>query len=181
MKWLIIAIIYAVGCSVNLFSQIESDKDHKAFTDSFFLEMKKDKQTEVSFPSLSDWPAIEHLDKKTKESYLASLRAFYSYRSIGYTHRQEVFEYQLYSSRIIFIVVIFLVIVGVYFSGVQFHSSLKWKRSKNDSEKDDRTEIVASLKGIKVSSPILGVIILVISLMFFYLYLIHVYPIKEVF
>jgi len=31
-----------------------------------------------------------------------------------------------------------------------------------------------------VSSPVLGVIILVISLAFFYLYLVFVYPIKEI-
>jgi len=30
-----------------------------------------------------------------------------------------------------------------------------------------------------VSSPVLGVVILVISLAFFYLYLVHVYPISE--
>jgi len=33
--------------------------------------------------------------------------------------------------------------------------------------------------GLKVSSPVLGVIILVISLAFFYLYLVYVYPIGE--
>ena len=48
-------------------------------------------------------------------------------------------------------------------------------------EKGEVTELEASVKGIKVSSPVLGVIILVISLLFFYLYLAFVYPIQEVF
>ena len=42
------------------------------------------------------------------------------------------------------------------------------------------TQIEASLQGIKVSSPVLGVIILTISLLFFYLYLYFVYPIENV-
>jgi hypothetical protein len=37
-----------------------------------------------------------------------------------------------------------------------------------------------STAGLKVSSPVLGVIILVISLAFFYLYLVYVYPISEI-
>jgi hypothetical protein len=35
--------------------------------------------------------------------------------------------------------------------------------------------------GIKVSSPVLGVVILVISLAFFYFYLVYVYPIENIF
>jgi hypothetical protein len=43
------------------------------------------------------------------------------------------------------------------------------------------TQIEASFQGLRVSSPILGVIILVISFLFFYLYLKYVYPITETF
>jgi hypothetical protein len=39
------------------------------------------------------------------------------------------------------------------------------------------TDIDINPKGIKISSPVLGVIILTISLAFFYLYLKSVYPI----
>ena len=42
------------------------------------------------------------------------------------------------------------------------------------------TTISASAKEIRVSSPVLGVIILIISLLFFYLYLIYVFPIEEI-
>lgn len=42
------------------------------------------------------------------------------------------------------------------------------------------TSIEASTSGLKVSSPVLGVIILSISLLFFYLYLAFVYPIHEI-
>jgi hypothetical protein len=43
------------------------------------------------------------------------------------------------------------------------------------------TEIEASLQGFRVSSPVLGVIILALSFLFFYLYLKYVYPINEIF
>jgi hypothetical protein len=43
------------------------------------------------------------------------------------------------------------------------------------------TEIEATLQGLKISSPVLGVIILALSFFFFYLYLKYVYPIHEIF
>jgi hypothetical protein len=39
--------------------------------------------------------------------------------------------------------------------------------------------IELSTGGLKISSPVLGVIILGLSLAFFYLYLVYVYPIAE--
>ena len=47
--------------------------------------------------------------------------------------------------------------------------------------KPEETELSLSLREVKVRSPVLGVIILTISLAFFYLYLVHVYPIRNVF
>ena len=105
----------------------------------------------------------------------AALKAYYQYRITGYEHRQHVFEWQLLSSRIIFVVVIFLVLVGVYFSWLQFQSSLKTVGGEIKE-----TTFEASTSGLKISSPILGVIILAISLAFFYLYLVYIYPISEI-
>jgi hypothetical protein len=45
-------------------------------------------------------------------------------------------------------------------------------------EKSSVTEFSASPQGIKVASSTLGVIILVISMCFFYMYLAYVYPIN---
>lgn len=50
---------------------------------------------------------------------------------------------------------------------------------KTGDAKEHSVEL--STSGIKVSSPVLGVIILALSLAFFYLYLVYVYPIKEIF
>lgn len=130
-------------------------------------------------PFISDNISFGDLDSITKNKQLEALRAYFDYRSIGFKHRQEVFDWQLFSTKVIFVVVILLVIAGIYFSGVQFHNSLKAQKSLET--KEEITELEASLKGIKISSPILGVIILTISFLFFYLYLIHVYPIQEIF
>lgn len=119
----------------------------------------------------------ELLDDAGQAAMRESFKAYYQYRIQGFRHRQRVFEWQLLSSKIIFVVVIFLVGSGIYFSWLQFRADLK----KTDGGSDNTASILeASTSGIKVSSPVLGVIILVISLLFFYLYLQYVYPIEEI-
>ena len=105
-----------------------------------------------------------------------ALAAYYQYRIDGYQHRARVFRWQLLSSRIIFVLVIFLVLVGVYFSWLQFRLAMK---AGPGAGAPAETTFEASTSGFKVSSPVLGVIILAVSLAFFYLYLIHVYPIVD--
>jgi len=46
---------------------------------------------------------------------------------------------------------------------------------------EEATGFIFSSKSIQVKSQVLGVIILVISLAFFYLYLVYVYPLENVF
>lgn len=121
------------------------------------------------------------MDPETREKYLESLRGYYAYRIQGYEQRQRTFAWQLFSSRIIFWAVLFLVFTGIYFAAVQFHVGLGRLRGPSGQIPEPVTELAASAGGIKVSSPVLGVIILVISLIFFYLYLAFVYPISEIF
>ncbi|PXX89537.1 hypothetical protein DIT71_13475 [Marinobacter vulgaris] len=119
----------------------------------------------------------ELLDAEGLAAMQAALKGYYDYRTEGYDHRQRVFEWQLLSSRIIFVVVIALVGAGIYFSWLQFRADLK--KTGNEGARGVST-LEASTSGIKVSSPVLGVVILVISLLFFYLYLQYVYPIEEI-
>ena len=110
-------------------------------------------------------------------SMRAALKAYYDYRVRGFDHRSRVFEWQLLSSRLIFILVILIVAVGLYFSWLQFVAGLK----EGAADKLSTSLEASPTSGIKVSSPVLGVIILTLSLAFFYLYLVHVYPIGEIF
>ncbi|MEM6667419.1 MAG: hypothetical protein AAF638_13560 [Pseudomonadota bacterium] len=116
------------------------------------------------------------LTAEGRRSMQSAYKAYYDYRVTGFAHRAEVFRWQLFSSRLIFVLVIAIVIAGLYFSWMQFHHGLK------TGDLDKETSLEASVaSGIKVSSPVLGVIILALSLGFFYLYLLHVYPIAEIF
>jgi hypothetical protein len=134
---------------------------------------------------LPDVAGLERLDAEIRPEVTAAMREYYRYRVSGFRHRREVFDWQLLSSKVIFWVVILLVTAGIYFSGVQFHAALR-RPPATAGEKERAGEgiggqLEASLSGIKVSSPVLGVIILAISFLFFYLYLVRVHPISDIF
>jgi hypothetical protein len=118
-------------------------------------------------------------DKRLDSVKVDAWLNYFRYMRHGYRHRANVFTWQLISSIIIFSMVICLVFIGIYFAWLQFRLALK--EIEKGKEEDLKTEINVSPKEIKVSSPVLGVIILVISLLFFYLYLIYIYPIEEIF
>lgn len=109
---------------------------------------------------------------ETLAAYDASLRRQYEHHGAQLDHRLAVFRWQHRSSQIIFFVVIGVVAIGLYFSWMQFHAT-------RPGAAPVITQLELSQSGLKVSSPVLGVIILVLSLAFFYLYLTHVYPISE--
>lgn len=113
-------------------------------------------------------------DEATRRSIQTAVRGFYDYRTEAFDYRMSVFRWQHVSTQIIFFVVIAVVAVGLYFSWLQFHAS-------EDKAGMGTTSIEAGKSGFKISSPVLGVIILTLSLAFFYLYLIHVYPVSDTF
>jgi hypothetical protein len=131
-------------------------------------------EPDLAFPKA---PEPSALTPGTAEAYQAALRAYYEYRRTGYEQRLGVFAWQLLSTKVIFFVVLLLVLAGIYFAAIQFHSGLR----RRDGAAPQETELSLSLSEIKVRSPVLGVIILTMSLAFFYLYLVHVYPIRDVF
>ncbi|TFL18533.1 hypothetical protein [Jannaschia formosa] len=121
-------------------------------------------------PPVSGPPASQ----ATLDAYDASRQRLYDYHVEALDHRMAVFRWQYRSSMAIFAVVVLIVLIGLYFSWMQFHASDRGRDMGSSS-------LEASSGGLKVSSPVLGVIILALSLGFFYLYLVHVYPIFEVF
>ncbi|WP_135506575.1 hypothetical protein [Roseovarius aestuariivivens] len=123
------------------------------------------------------------LDTYTKlftEAYANALRAQFTYRKQGFEHRSEVFAWQLTSSRIIFWTVIGLVIAGLVFSWMQFRLGLEQARATGQPL-DMNTDLSGSEKGVSISSNVVGLVILVLSMGFFYLYLVYIYPISETF
>lgn len=142
-------------------------------------------------------------DAESKKAYLDAMQRYFAYRASGYSYRSRVFEWQLFSSRVIFVVVLMLVLSGVYFAAVQFHVALRAAtrrdrtKTREHSEEQPSTtpatatppadvlslgsKVSASSSGVSVESSVLGVVILALSLAFFYLYLVYVYPIVNVF
>ena len=130
-------------------------------------------------PSYPQVPEGVKMTPATDAALQEALRNYFGYFKFGVAHRQDVFAWQLFSSRIIFWVVLSLVGLGMYFAAKQFQHGLRTGFGK--ANESDVTEFAASLAGVRVRSPVLGVIILVISFAFFYLYLRVVYPIEGTF
>jgi hypothetical protein len=112
------------------------------------------------------------------EQWRAFRSQCYRYLTDALKHRSNSIEWQQFSTRVIFWTVLTLVALGMYFSWVQFRSAMKFAKRGVPEGLGGEAEIQVS--GLKVSSPVLGVIILALSLGFFYLYLAFVYPIREI-
>lgn len=124
-------------------------------------------------------------DANSAAAYNMALQRYYQYRVDSYQHRSSVFSWQLFSSRIIFVVVILIVLVGLLFSWLQFRAAIVARPQTPVPDPDDpdamRSELSFSKEGLRISSPVLGLMILVVSLAFFYLYLVYVYPVEDTF
>lgn len=130
-------------------------------------------------PALPEPPTPGYFNEETEARYQETMQAYYRYRQRGYEHRLEVFQWQLLTTKITFVVVLILVFAGIYFAAIQFHYGLR--RAPGAEGGTEPTEFVFSFKEFKVRSPVLGVIVLTLSLAFFYLYLVYVYPIETIF
>jgi hypothetical protein len=121
-------------------------------------------------------------DAETQTRFLQALRAMYVSHEAGFAHRTRVFEWQLFSARLIFATVLLLVATGMVFAAIQFRAGFRGTGpdAAAAAPRDIATQVELAATSVKVSSPVLGVVILVISLAFFYLYLVYVYPIAEI-
>lgn len=129
------------------------------------------------------------------------MQQYYAYRASGYEYRGRLFEWQLWSSRIIFWIVLAVVVAGLVLAAVQFWVAVMHakkalagrtsaragdaKTAELDREQIEvlhlMTQLEVSAKGVIVNSSVVGLIILALSIVFFYLYLLIVYPIVNVF
>lgn len=192
----IVLFVFFYGISPIFGTDGKSEKREKGIVERFKAGQKQaqekvygqiENEEDAAVDFIPDFVPIVLKNEQSRKAMFAAFQSYYEYRTKGFEHRKRVFAWQLLSSKIIFVVVIFLVLVGVYFSWVQFHKKMDDEKvgeppsGASDVKKpEDVTTISASAKEIKVSSPVLGVIILVISLLFFYFYLVYVFPIEEI-
>jgi hypothetical protein len=143
-------------------------------------------------------------DEATRSLCNQATQESYRYLISAYQHRRSSFDWNLAADKIIV-----LVVSGLVFAAIQFRVGLAGvaafeprpsphaeesapdeaevpaKRSGLHTQAvpqlgDMATNLELSANGIKVSSSVLGVIVLLISMAFFYLYARYVYPIQEV-
>ena len=133
--------------------------------------------------------AINEVNKKTKnleeEQYKHAIWAL--------KYQEKIYEYQHISSIVLLFVSLIVLICGLYFSYMQFKDRTDHiypnKATKNLSENIDsnnikkndesKTSLKIGMAGIEISSSIIGLLILCVSLAFFYLYIANIYPVVD--
>jgi hypothetical protein len=96
------------------------------------------------------------------------VRARVAYDTFALEHARRTFLWQFWSGIAVFIIVMTTVVMGLWLSLLHF---LAGRRGGG--------HLKISASGVEVSSPVIGLLILAVSLGFFYLYLSQVYPIHE--
>lgn len=128
------------------------------------------------------------LDPQTRTKQQEALRAKFDYQAFSFAHAKRTFDFQYWSGEVIFFAVLAIVLAGLAFSAVQFYVGLRHPMEAKKkpggttpaAEDSSVSEFEATLQGIKLKSSVLGLIILGMSMVFFYLYLKFVYPISNI-
>jgi len=106
------------------------------------------------------------------------MRARADYEAFVFDNRKKAFAWQDTSSKLIFWLVVIIVLAGLWMSYIQLKEGLKNKTvNQAEGEGEETHQIEISKESMKISSTFVGVVILAMSLVFFYLYLFVVYPI----
>lgn len=117
------------------------------------------------------------LETYKNDQYLVEMqytKKYYEYLAKKADLNLAQFEWQRTASERLLWLVVVVVFSGVAFSGYQL-----WRASKtNDLPGDSSIEI--AVQKVKITSSVVGVIVLAISIIFFYFFLIEVYRVKVI-
>ncbi len=94
------------------------------------------------------------------------------YRKNDLAYREDVFKWQFSTSKWFFYLVMLIVLSGLIFSSWHFIKTLKGSTSEID--------LTASMTELKIKTSLIGLVILIVSIVFLFLYLKFVYPINIV-
>ena len=177
MKALMIFVLLCISCfcaagQSNSVPARHSEKapaaERRQASSGSLAQAEAEAEAEAS-PPQANIATVPNPDSRASQARSEYDEAYWHYQRDAIEHTRKVYAWQHVSSVIIFYVVIFLVLIGVLFSWLQFRAAAY----KGESE-----ELDASMKGVKITSSTLGVVILVLSMCFFYLYLRYVYPVN---
>jgi len=133
---------------------------------------------------------LNSLENKVDSAEKAALLATeIKYHQYMFTQRMNIYNWQLTSAKVIFFVVCAIVVMGLILSYLQFKASntqtmFKLQQSTagnttiSGNTETGNTKLEISKEGIKIDSAVIGLIILVLSIVFFFLYLKYVFPIQ---
>ena len=156
-----IVLVMAVFCPIESQAEESSPLDYNRFDDRYSL-----KHTQDVFQSDG---IMRNLPDELKKQYEEAL---VKYKREAMQHRLVTLWTQYLSSIVILVIVMGIVIFGIMMSYKQF------KKDLGASERT--TTIKFGQYGVEVSTSVIGVVILLISLVFFYLYIVAVFPITEI-
>jgi hypothetical protein len=122
------------------------------------------------------------------------LEAREEYTVYAWKNREAAFAWQSISTKVIFLLVIIVVLTGLYLSWMQFNFAHKApmkltrpsteaspiEQSPDKQVDPENTTIEVNTSGMTITSSVIGLIILALSIVFFFLYLKFVYPIITV-
>jgi len=136
----------------------------------------------------TELPAYVH--PQVLDAAVSYQRELYETTALERRYRLDTFQWQLFAGKVVFVVVLLIVGVGLVLSCRQVSRGWQAGEPMNDPTSESKQqqpnrpdhEFEASVLGasFKISSPALGVVILVVSLVFFHLYLAYVFPINVV-
>lgn len=125
---------------------------------SSFLDLRKTR--DKSDLQSDDWKKLEH--------------AYFEHLSWRFEYPKRIFRQQAFSAWLITFIVVALIISGLLFSFVQLQSAITLGNLTSL-----QSEVTIETAGkLSLSSSIVGAVVLVISLVFFYLYLKNVFKIQ---
>ncbi len=152
------------------------------------------------------WQDIEALKKesqlKEEQNFYESLsrhEAFekerFAYDVFRFDDNKDSFTFQYIQTWVIFLIVMLLVMSGVYLAYLQFKLDEKKALAQLEIQRllarnaatqpppgtsadDGETSLEVSTSGIKITSSVIGLVVLAMSFAFFYMYVLHVYELK---
>jgi hypothetical protein len=130
-----------------------------------------------SIPTLIDqWKKLSEVSKVEPQlpEWQEVKKAYSKHLQWRYSYPQQVYNLQLISQRVILILLFFLVVGGLGFSIFQL-----FKATQFGDISGLETDVAIEAAGrLSISTSVVGAVVLVLSLVFFYLYLRYVYKIQ---
>lgn len=164
----VVGILWAVS-SLNAHGEetIQADKKPPLPSNEVVIQKLRDEIVELR-------RQLERQEDQVFQAELGYTKKYYDYLARKAELNLNQFEWQRSASEKLLWLVICVVVSGVVFSGYQL-----WRASRT-SELGGESSIEIEIRKVKVTSSIVGVIVLAISIVFFYFFLIEVYHINVV-